>query len=200
MRNNVLGTMMVLVIMVMLSGVLSANDSWAWGSGGSSGGSGGGGAGGSGGGSGASGGGGGGGGAGGGGTGGGGGGAGSGSAGGGGTGGGDGAAGGGGGGGGGGSSTAVGAGSEAWVAGDAETGRRLASTGAFSFSRPPSLSFFGLTQAQERTWDAFRSCAPNGAFLDQLGVNGSFTFQATLQSDVRAIKRCMTQRGYHFDY
>jgi len=62
------------------------------------------------------------------------------------------------------------------------------------------LSFFGLTVAQERTWDAFRSCAPNGAFLDQLRVNGSFTFQATLQSDVGAIKSCMTRLGYRFDY
>jgi hypothetical protein len=62
------------------------------------------------------------------------------------------------------------------------------------------LSFFGLTGAQERTWDAFRSCAPNGASLDQLRVNGSFTFQATLQSDVRAIKSCMTRLGYRFDY
>jgi hypothetical protein len=205
MKNSVLRTMMALVAMVMLSVVLSANDSWACpgpgaGPGGSSSGSGGGGAaggaGGSGGGSGASGGGGGGaGGAGGGGTGGGGGGAGSGSAGGGETG--------GGGGGGGGSSTSVGAGSlpgDAWVATDAETGRRLAATGAFSFSRPSSLSFFGLTQAQERTWDAFQSCAPNGAVLDHLRLDGSFTFQATLQSDVQTIKSCMAQIGYHFDY
>jgi hypothetical protein len=29
MRNNVLGTMMALVVMVMLSVVVSANDSWA---------------------------------------------------------------------------------------------------------------------------------------------------------------------------
>jgi hypothetical protein len=62
------------------------------------------------------------------------------------------------------------------------------------------LSFFGLTQAQERTWDAFRSCAPNGAFFDRLRVNGSFTFQLTLQSDVHTIKRCMTQMEYRFDY
>jgi hypothetical protein len=51
-----------------------------------------------------------------------------------------------------------------------------------------------------RTWDAFRSCAPNGAFLDQLRVDGSFTFQATLQSDVHAIKTCMTRVGYRFEY
>jgi len=62
------------------------------------------------------------------------------------------------------------------------------------------LSFFGLTEAQERTWDAFRSCAPNGAFLDRLRVDGSFTFQATLQSDVHTIKGCLTQKGYRFDY
>src|ERR1700730_8182206 len=42
---------MALVVMITLSGVMSVNDSWPWGSGGSSGGSGGGGAGGSGGGS-----------------------------------------------------------------------------------------------------------------------------------------------------
>src|SRR6266850_1903745 len=175
---------MALVVMITLSGVMSVNDSWAWGSG-----SGGGGAGGSGGGSGGGGGGGaGGGGGGGGGAGGGGGGTGGG-------GGGGGGAGSGGGDGGGGSATAVGAGSlpgDAWVAADAETGKRLASTGAFSFSRPPSLSLIGLTPAQERTWDAFRSCAPNGAFVDQLRPDGSFTFQATLQSDVHTIKSCMT--------
>jgi len=174
-RNNVLRIAMALVVMITLSGVMSVNDSWAWGSG-----SGGGGAGGSGGGSG---------GGGGGGTGGG--------------GGGGGGAGSGGGDGGGGSATAVGAGSlpgDAWVAADAETGKRLASTGAFSFSRPPSLSLIGLTPAQERTWDAFRSCAPNGAFVDQLRPDGSFTFQATLQSDVHTIKSCMTRVGYRFEY
>jgi len=36
--------------------------------------------------------------------------------------------------------------------------------------------------------------------IDQLRVDGSFTFQATLQSDVRAIKTCMTRIGYRFDY
>jgi hypothetical protein len=36
--------------------------------------------------------------------------------------------------------------------------------------------------------------------LDQLRLDGSFTFQATLQSDVHTIKRCMTQMGYRFDY
>jgi hypothetical protein len=75
--------------------------------------------------------------------------------------------------------------------GDAE--RRL--VGERFVGRAPSLSFFGLTQAQERTWDAFRSCAPNGAFFDRLRVKGSFTFQLTLQSDVHTIKRCMTQMG-----
>ncbi len=33
-----------------------------------------------------------------------------------------------------------------------------------------------------------------------LRVDGFFTFQATLQSDVHTIKRCMTQMGYRFDY
>jgi hypothetical protein len=87
-----------------------------------------------------------------------------------------------------------------WVAGDAETGRRLASTGAFSFSRPPTVSSFGLTEAQERTWDTFQRCASNGAMLDELRVDGSFTFQATRQSDVRTIKDCMTRAGYRFTY
>ncbi len=36
--------------------------------------------------------------------------------------------------------------------------------------------------------------------IDQLRVNGSFTFQATMLSDVRAIKSCMTRMGYRFDY
>ena len=103
---------------------------------------------------------------------------------------------------GGGSAVSVGAGvlpGDVWVAGDAETGKRLASTGTFSFSQP-APSFFGLTKAQEHTWDTFRSCAPHGAILDQLGVDGSFTFQATLLSDVHSIKACMTQAGYRFTY
>jgi hypothetical protein len=36
--------------------------------------------------------------------------------------------------------------------------------------------------------------------LDQLHPDGTFTFQATLQSDVRAIKSCMTRVGYRFEY
>jgi len=36
--------------------------------------------------------------------------------------------------------------------------------------------------------------------LDELRVDGSFTFQSTLQSDVRTIKDCMTQAGYRFTY
>jgi hypothetical protein len=57
-----------------------------------------------------------------------------------------------------------------------------------------------MTPAQERTWDTFRACAPNGALIDQLRIDGSFTFQATRQSDARAIKTCMTRIGYRFEY
>jgi len=81
---------------------------------------------------------------------------------------------------------------------NAQRGNFLASVGAFSFSQPAPA--FRMTPAQERTWDTFRACAPNGALIDQLRVDGSFTFQATLQSDVHAIKTCMTRIGYRFDY
>ena len=67
-------------------------------------------------------------------------------------------------------------------------------------SRPPTVSSFGLTEAQERTWDTFQRCASNGAMLDELRVDESFTFQATRQSDVRTIKDCMTRAGYRFSY
>jgi hypothetical protein len=84
---------------------------------------------------------------------------------------------------------------------NAQRGTFLASVGAFSFRQPaPAFRAFRMTPAQERTWDTFRTCAPNGALLDELRVDGSFTFQATLQSDVRAIKTCMTRIGYRFDY
>lgn len=183
MRNRAFLITIVVLLTITMGTLGSLSDSWAWNNGSSGSSGSGGGAGGSGGGSGGGGGG---------------------AGGGGGTGGGGAGASAGGGdsGGGGGSAVSVGAGvlpGDVWVAGDAETGKRLASTGAFSFGLP-APSFFGLTKAQERTWDTFRSCAPNGAMLDQLGVDGSFTFQATLLSDVHSIKTCMTQAGYRFTY
>ena len=205
MRNKFFRMAIVLAVTMTLSSIAPVVDSWAWSSGsGSSGGSAGSGSGGSGGGSGGTGG------AGGGGSGSGAGGSSAGGAGSGGSGaggsgasgGGDGsAAGGGDSGAGGGSSAAVGAGGppgDAWVRENAQRGTFLASVGAFSFRQPAPA--FRMTPAQERTWDTFRTCAPNGALIDELRVDGSFTFQATLQSDVRAIKTCMTRIGYRFDY
>ncbi len=211
MRNKFFRMAIVLAVTMTLSSIAPVVDSWAWSSGsGSSGGSAGSGSGGSGGGSGGTGG------AGGGGSGSGAGGSsGAGAGGSGASGGGSGAAAGGGAGGGsgagsasggdsgagGGSSVAVGTArppGDAWVRENAPRGNFLASVGAFSFRQPAPA--FRMTPAQERTWDTFRTCAPNGALIDELRVDGSFTFQATLQSDVRAIKTCMTRIGYRFDY
>jgi hypothetical protein len=57
-----------------------------------------------------------------------------------------------------------------------------------------------LTVAQHRTWDAFRRCAPAGAILEQLRVDGSFTFRTESVSDSQTIKQCMSRVGYRFDY
>jgi hypothetical protein len=57
-----------------------------------------------------------------------------------------------------------------------------------------------LTVAQARTWDAFRRCAPSGAILDQVRVDGSFTFRTESVHDTQTIKHCMSQVGYRFDY
>jgi hypothetical protein len=81
---------------------------------------------------------------------------------------------------------------------DVESGRFFASTSPVPFPRPQS--FGGLTRAQERTWDAFGQCATRGAMIDQLRVDGSFTFQSTTQSDARTTKDCMTRIGYRFAY
>jgi hypothetical protein len=89
---------------------------------------------------------------------------------------------------------------DARLTGDVESGPFFASTSPVPapFSRPQSSG--GLTRAQERTWDAFAQCATSGAMLDQLRIDGSFTFQSNTQSDARAIKDCMTRTGYRFDY
>jgi hypothetical protein len=57
-----------------------------------------------------------------------------------------------------------------------------------------------LTVAQQCTWDAFRRCAPAGAILEQLRVDGSFTFRTESVSDSQTIKQCMSRVGYRFDY
>jgi hypothetical protein len=57
-----------------------------------------------------------------------------------------------------------------------------------------------LSASQERTWEAFRRCAPSGAVLDQLRVDGSFTYRTESIHDTQTIKRCMSQVGYQFDY
>lgn len=87
---------------------------------------------------------------------------------------------------------------DARLSGDLESGPFFASTSPVPFSRPQSSG--GLTRAQERTWDAFGQCATRGAMIDQLRVDGSFTFQSTTQSDARTIKDCMTRIGYRFSY
>jgi hypothetical protein len=57
-----------------------------------------------------------------------------------------------------------------------------------------------LTVAQRGTWDAFRRCAPSGATLDQLRVDGSFTFRTESVHDAQTVQRCMSRAGYRFDY
>ena len=56
-----------------------------------------------------------------------------------------------------------------------------------------------LTVAQQRTWDAFRRCAPPGTVLDQLRVDGSFTFRSESTYDTQTVSRCMSRVGYRFD-
>ena len=65
---------------------------------------------------------------------------------------------------------------------------------------PPSPLRFGLAPAQQRTLDAFRQCAGGGSVIDQLRLDGSFTFQAPTQSDARRIEQCMGHLGYAFQY
>jgi hypothetical protein len=81
---------------------------------------------------------------------------------------------------------------------DVESGIFFASTSPDPLPRPQSSG--ALTRAQERTWDAFGQCATNGTMIDQLRVDGSFTFQSNTQSDARTTKDCMTRLGYRFDY
>jgi len=103
--------------------------------------------------------------------------------------------------GGGGIAPAAGAGgnpADARLAGDIESGIFFASTSPVPFPRPQPAG--GLTRAQERTWDAFGQCATSGAMLDQLRVDGSFTFQSATQADARTTKDCMSRIGYRFDY
>ena len=57
-----------------------------------------------------------------------------------------------------------------------------------------------LSVPQQRTWEAFRRCAPSGAILDQLRVDGSFTFRTESVHDTQTMKYCMTEVGYRFDY
>lgn len=59
-----------------------------------------------------------------------------------------------------------------------------------------------LTQpiAQQRTWDTFKRCAPSGAILEQLRVDGSFTFRTESVYEARTTKTCMARLGYRFDY
>ena len=57
-----------------------------------------------------------------------------------------------------------------------------------------------LTVAQRGTWDAFRRCAPSGAILDQLRVDGSFTFRTESVHDAQTVQQCMSQVGYRFDH
>jgi hypothetical protein len=57
-----------------------------------------------------------------------------------------------------------------------------------------------LSVAQGRTWEAFQRCAPSGAILEQLRVDGSFTFRTESIHDTYTMKHCMSQVGYTFDY
>jgi hypothetical protein len=67
-------------------------------------------------------------------------------------------------------------------------------------SSAPSALGFRLAPAQERTLDAFRTCdRRSGALIDQLRVDGSFTFQAPTQADARDIETCMMRLGYGFE-
>jgi hypothetical protein len=67
-------------------------------------------------------------------------------------------------------------------------------------SSRPGAAGFRLAPPQQRTWDAFRRCARNGAVIEQLRVDGSFTFQAPTQSDARGIEDCMVRLGYGFEH
>src|SRR6266540_1707058 len=98
------------------------------------------------------------------------------------------------------SSAAVGMPGDTRVAGIAEEGVFFASTSPMAFRRPAAaLGAPGLTLAQARTLDSFHQCATRGAVIDQLRVDGSFTFEATNGADVNTIQNCMTRIGYRFD-
>ena len=58
-----------------------------------------------------------------------------------------------------------------------------------------------LTVAQRGTWDAFRRCAPSGTILDELRVDGSFTFRTESVHDAQTVQAVHVPRGgYRFDY
>jgi hypothetical protein len=66
-------------------------------------------------------------------------------------------------------------------------------------SSAPGTLGFRLAPAQELTQDAFRTCDRSGALIDQLRVDGSFTFQAPTQADARDLETCMMRLGYGFE-
>src|SRR6266511_4102522 len=59
-----------------------------------------------------------------------------------------------------------------------------------------------LTPAQEHTYDTFNACAAGyvSARIDRLAPDGSFTFSTGMTNDSYAIKACMSQQGFKFDW
>lgn len=102
-------------------------------------------------------------------------------------------------GGGGGSAAATGGGGDG--AGSAAGGSAGgAATGAGGAIKSPTAGF--LTPRQENTYDVFNACAArySNARIDTLASDGSFTFSVPMTSDSYAIKACMGQYGFKFDW
>jgi len=109
----------------------------------------------------------------------------------------------GGGGGGGGGSAAGGAGPSGGGgdgAGSGSGGGPGGGAGAGGAGRTATSGF--LTPAQEFTFDAFNACAAPypGAQIETLSYDGRFTFTVGLRSESHAIKACMAERGFNFDW
>lgn len=107
----------------------------------------------------------------------------------------------GGGGGGGGAASGAGpSGGGGDGAGSGSGGGPAGGAGAGGAGRTTTSGF--LTPAQEFTFDAFTACAANypSAQIETLNYDGRFTFNARMTSDSHAIKACMAERGFRFDW
>ncbi len=87
-------------------------------------------------------------------------------------------------------------------AASAGAGRLYAQSGArLTDSRQHGLpGLLAMTVAQQADVGRVPAAArPSGTVLDQLRVDGSFTFRSESPYDTQTVSRCMSRGGYRFD-